>query len=321
MGYKERPHGPLADLATRQHGVVSIRQLARLGYSRSSVSKATTAGRLHRLHRGVYAVGHIDLSWQSHCLAAVLACAPALASHTSAAWLWGVLRSRPGTLHVTTATRRHPKPYAQLHHACLADDDCALMDGIPVTSLPRTLLDLAAMLPADRLRRAIERSEELRLFDLEPVDSLLARVGGHPGAGRLCRALALYRPLPFNRSGLERRFLELVEKAGLPTPSTGFNEEGYELDAYWQKERFAVELDVYETHGTREAFESDRLRQENLKLSGIEMIRVTGPRLDREPEEVIERVAVLLERRRRELRLTGGARSGLDQASGQRALD
>lgn len=321
MGYKERPQGPLADLATRQHGVVSVRQLAGLGYSRSSVSKATTAGRLHRLHRGVYAVGHMDLSWQSHCLAAVLACAPALASHTSAAWLWGVLRNRPGAFHVTTKTRRHPKPYVQLHHGRLMDEDRAVRDGIPVTSLARTLLDLAAMLPARRLRRAIERSEELRLFDLGPVDSLLARAGGHPGAGRLRRALALYRPSPFTRSGLERRFLELVCEAGLPTPSTSFNELGYELDVYWQAERFAVELDIYETHGSREAFESDRLRQENLKLGGIEMIRVTGPRLDGEPDEVIERVAVLLKRRRREFRLSVAAGLGLDEASGERAAN
>ncbi len=97
-----------------------------------------------------------------------------------------------------------------------------------------------------------------------------------------------------------------------------FNQGGYELDAYWQEERFAVELDVYETHGTREAFERDRLRQEDLKLIGIEMIRVTGARLDREPQEVIERVATLVGRRRREL---GAARSGLDEASGERAAD
>lgn len=112
-----------------------------------------------------------------------------------------------------------------------------------------------------------------------------------------------------------------MEKAGLPIPSTGFNEIGYELDVYWRAERFVVELDVYETHGSREAFESDRLRQENLKLGGIEMIRVTGPRLDGEPDELIERVALLLKRRRRELLLTGGAGSGLDEASGEGALD
>lgn len=177
------------------------------------------------------------------------------------------------------------------------------------------------MLPANRLRRVIERSEELRLLDLGPIDSLLARAGGHPGAGRLRRALALYRPPPFTRSGLERRFLGLVGDAHLPVPSTGFNELGRELDVYWQAERFAVELDVYETHGTREAFESDRLRQENLRLGGIEMIRVTGPRLDREPDEVIERVAGLLERRLRELRLGGSAGSGLDKAAGESTPD
>jgi Transcriptional regulator, AbiEi antitoxin len=321
MGYKGRPQGPLANLATRQHGVVSVRQLAGLGYSRSSVSKATTAGRLHRVHRGVYAVGHTNLSPQGHYLAAVLACAPgALISHVSAAWLWGLLRQRPSVIHVTAPTRRRGKSPLSIHHARLVDEDRSFLDGIPVTSLPRTLLDLAAMLPAHRLRRSIERSEELGLFDLRPVDSLLARAGGHPGVGRLRRALAIYRPLPFTRSGLERRFLELVGEAGLPTPSTGFNELGYELDVYWREERFAVELDVYETHGSREAFESDRLRQENLKLGGIEMIRVTGPRLDSEPAEVIERVAVLLGRRRRELH-PAGAGSGLDEAPGEGALD
>jgi Transcriptional regulator, AbiEi antitoxin len=312
MGYKKRPHVPLADLAARQHGVVSVRQLAKLGYSRNSVSKAATAGRLHRLHRGVYAVGHRDLSWHGRCLAAVLACSPAVASHTSAAWIWGLLRARPGAFHATTPTRRHAKPYVWLHHARLADDDLAVSQGIPVTALPRTLLDLAAMFPADRLQRAVERSEELRLFDLRAVDALLARAGGHRGAGRLRDALSLYRPPPFTRSGLERRFLELVRNAGLPIPSTGYNIRGYELDTYWERERFAVELDVYETHGSRQAFESDRIRQEDLKLDGIEMIRVTGRRVDREPEKVIERVADLLERRRRELRIGGGRGSGLD---------
>jgi hypothetical protein len=262
----------------------------------------------------------MDLSWHSRCLAAVLASAPAVASHTSAAWIWGLLRSRPGAFHITTPTRRHAKPFARLHHAVLLGEDRELRVGVPITALPRTLLDLAAMLRADRLRRAIERSEELRLFDLRAVDALLVRAGGHPGAGRLRHALVLYRPPPFTRSGLERRFLELVREAGLPLPAMNFNEEGYELDAYWRRERFAVELDVYETHGSREAFESDRVRQENLKLSGVEMIRVTGRRVDREPEEVVERVALLLGRRRQELHLESGG-SGLDEAAGERAAD
>lgn len=180
-----------------------------------------------------------------------------------------------------------------------------MIDRIPVTAVPRTALDLAATLGPVSLQRLLERAEELRLFDLRHFDDLLVRTTGHAGAGRLRRALDLYRPAPFSRSGLERRFLELAAEAGLPRPATGFGEEGYELDVYWPEVRFAVELDVYETHGSHRAFESDRLRQENLKLAGIEMIRVTGHRIDREPRQVVERVARLLEQRREQLRTQG----------------
>ena len=140
------------------------------------------------------------------------------------------------------------------------------------------------------------------MFDLRAMDALLRRAGSHLGIGALRRALAIYRDEPaFTRSGLERCFLDLVKGAGLPLPAMNFSVGEYELDAYWQRERFAAELDVYETHGTRAAFERDRLRQEELKLRGIEMIRITGPRLEREPRQVIERIAVLLRQRRNQL--------------------
>ncbi len=294
-------HGPLAELATQQHGVVSISQLiGPLGYSRSAVTRAATSGRLHRLYRGVYAVGHTDLSLRGRCFAAVLACGSgALLSHHSAAWLWGVARWSPIPLSVTAPSRRAPRSPIRLHHArALAVQDRDLIERVPVTSVPRTALDLAATLRPGSLLRLLERAEELRLFDLNHFDDLLSRTGGHAGTGRLRRALGLYRPAPFTRSGLERRFLELIAEAGLPRPATGFGEEGYELDVYWPEARFAVELDTYETHGSHQAFESDRLRQETLLLAGIEMIRVTGHRLDCEPQQVVERVARLLTQRR-----------------------
>lgn len=303
VGDKKRTHRPLAELAGQQHGVVSIRQLEGLGYSRNAAARAARSGRLHRLHRGVYAVGHTSLTWHGHCLAAVLACAPnALASHASAAWLWGLMPTRPGAFHVTAPTRRHAKVGIHLHYARLADEDRAECDGIAVTAVPRTLLDFAATVSPSRLDRAVERSEERGSFDLHALDALLDRASRHPGAGRLRRALAIYRDEPaFLRSRLERRFLDLVRTSDLPVPSMNFHEGEYQLDAYWQAERFAVELDVYETHGSRAAFERDRLRQENLKLWGIEMIRITGPRLAREPSKVIERLGLLLEQRRRQL--------------------
>jgi hypothetical protein len=235
-------------------------------------------------------------------MAAVLAARPAVASHLSAGWLWGLLRNRPGTIHVTAPSPRRAKRGFVVHSADLLARDRMELEDIPVTSLARTQLDLAAMLSMSRLERTLERSEELRRFDLVALEDLLDRAGHHPGVGKLRRALDIYREDPaFKRSKLEGRFLGLANRAGLPAPSMNFNVAGYELDVYWEPERFVVELDVYETHGSHAAFERDRLRQEDLKLKGVEMIRVTGTRLDREPQGVIERVAAHLEQRRREL--------------------
>ena len=148
------------------------------------------------------------------------------------------------------------------------------------------------------LEKMVERSEELGLFDLRAVEELLSRTVGHHGHKRLREAIALYAPSSFTRSGLERRWLELVLAAGLPQPRMNYVEQGFELDCYWPEYLFAVELDVFETHGTRAAFERDRKRQEDLLLAGIVMTRVTGPRLKREPDEVVRRVARLLAQRR-----------------------
>lgn len=167
-----------------------------------------------------------------------------------------------------------------------------------MTALPRTLLDLASSVRFDWLERMVERAEERGWFDLRAVEDLLARTVGHHGHKRLRRAIALYQPSSFTRSSLERRFLKLVIEAGLPQPHTNYFEQGFELDCYWPEFRFAVELDVFETHGTRAAFERDRKRQEDLLLVGIAMTRVTGPRLEREPDQVIRRIARLLEQRR-----------------------
>lgn len=331
----QRSHLPLAELAARQHGVVSSPQLRSLGYSKHAVARAASAGRLHRVHRGVYAVGHARLTWHGRCLAAVLAAEPAVASHETAGWLWDLLRTRPG-LHVTAPTRRraragtHPpsrgarsggdasprgaRPGGDfapsrksleytVHFSRLRGEDLDRREEIPVTSLARTLLDLAATVPAYRLERAIERAEELGHFDLAPAEELLARAGGHAGRGALLRALDLYRDDPaLLRSGAERRFRELVRAAGLPAPAMNFNVAGFEVDAYWPSHRFGVEIDAFQTHGSRAAFERDRRRQEDLKLAGVEMTRVTGTRMKREPKAVADRLAALLEQRCRQLR-------------------
>jgi len=290
----------LAEVAGRQHGVVSIRQLETLGFSRDAVVRATRAGLLHRLHTGVYAVGHTNLTQQGRCLAAVLACGPnAVLSHYSAAWVWGIHRGHPAPYEVTTPIpRRRKPPRVVVHYARhLAPVDRALQENIPVTSVPRVLLDLAAQDRYGRTRRFMERAEELGLLDVRAVHELLDRTKGHHGWGRLRRAAAFYAPPPFTRSGFERRFYEAVLAAGMPRPSMNFNLAGYELDAYWPDHRFAVELDTFGTHGTREAFRRDRLRQEDLLLEGVAMTRVTDDRFDREPDAVLSRLRRLLAER------------------------
>jgi very-short-patch-repair endonuclease len=302
MSVKRRtPDGhALAELARRQHGVVSRRQLLELGHARATISVWEKDGKLHRIHRGVYAVGHEGLSWQGRLQAAVLANEPAVASHITAAWIWGLLRTRPGTFHLTAPTRRHRKEKVVVHFARLETDDVTTVDGIPVTSPGRTVLDLAPNKSRRDLGRFLRSLDDDELLDRRRVEALLSRTAGHPGNAKLTAALRAYKPETATlRSDLEKRFRRLVLRAGLPTPQTNVVVEGYELDAYWEAEGFAVELDVYATHGSPTSFEADREREDELLLAGIELIRVTDVRLDREPRETVARVAAHLARRRR----------------------
>jgi very-short-patch-repair endonuclease len=287
-------------------------QLLELGYAANTVLEWAQVGRLHRLHQGVYAVGHRRLSWHSRCWAAVLGAEanevdevvwPAVASHGSAAYLWGIYRYAPERIDVTAPIRRRAKREFVVHFSSiLAPEDRGEREGVPVTSVPRLLMDLAIRSRPRQLDRLLERTEELGLFDLHALQDVLDRAGGHRGRGRLRRALALYQPDPsFTRSRFEKEFRQRVRRAGISAPSMNFNAHGYELDAYWPDLRFAVELDLFETHGSRAAFERDRLRQEELKLLGIESIRITRPRLQREPGAVLRNLATLLERRHAEL--------------------
>ena len=304
MRKEVRSHHALARLAEENHGIVTARQLRGLGYSRAAVARATAAGRLHRVHRGVYAVGRRDLTPHGRCLAAVAACRPgAVLSHASAAWLWGMLAPCPPVPEVTVPRHGHRRERIRVHHAAtLAPEERAATEGIPVTSVPRTLLDLAATGGRRRLGGAVERCERLGLLDLPALDALLRRRRGQRGAPALRDALEIYRDPVFSRARSERLFLDLVMRAGLPRPAINHFVAGYEVDAYWEAERFAVEIDGWAWHRDRASFERDPVKIERLKLSGIEAIRITARRIERSPREVARTLASLLARRRAELR-------------------
>jgi very-short-patch-repair endonuclease len=302
-----RSHEELERLAAAQFGVVTFAQLRELGFSKGAISRSTEARRLLRIHRGVYAVGHRALSAHGRALAAVLACGDgALLSHRSAAWLHGLQSWAPREPEVTVANSGHRRARIRLHRTgLLTPADACERERLPTTSLARTMLDIAAEETPRRVRNAVERAERLGLLDLDSIDSQLARRPGVRGAGCLRRELEIYRDPIFSRARSERLFRALVKRAGLPMPAINTFVAGHEIDAYWEQARFAVEVEGWEAHRTRAAFENDHLRQENLKLAGIDSVRITARRIEREPAKVGQRLAILLAQRQSATELLG----------------
>jgi very-short-patch-repair endonuclease len=271
-----------------------------LGYTEEMIDHDLETGRLQAWHRSVFAVGHQGLSTHGLCMAAVLFREQgALISYQSAVWLWGLEKKLEIPVNVSVRWRGHSQGAIGLHHCpALRDEDFVRTEGLPVTSVPRTLLDYASTAKRYKLELALDRADRLDLLDPAAVDRILDEVRGHQGRPPLAKALTIYRENGFTRSGGERKLLALLADAGVSRPAVNNFIEGYELDFYWERERFAVELDSWEHHRSRRSFEEDRKRQESLAMAGIETIRITGTRLKHEPREVAERIARHLDRRR-----------------------
>jgi very-short-patch-repair endonuclease len=234
-------------------------------------------------------------------MAAVLFRGPGtLVSYQSAVWLWGLERTLEIPVNVSVRWRGHSHDAIGLHHCpALRGEDAATTEHLPVTALPRTLLDYASVATTQRLERAIDRASRLDLLDPAAVSLITEEVRGHQGRRPLQRAMAIYHEKGFTRSGGEKRMLAALADAGVRRPLVNNFIEGYELDFYWEQERFGVELDSWEHHRSRRSFETDPERQEKLAMAGIEVIRITGTRLKREPRTVARRIGDHLERRRR----------------------
>jgi hypothetical protein len=172
--------------------------------------------------------------------------------------------------------------------------DLAVRDGIPVTSVARTLLDLAEIMDRRGLERMFEEAERTRLLDLRAVEQACARGHGRRGLKPILSHLRTLGPAPETRSELERRFVALCRELALPLPEVNALVAGFEVDAVWNDRGLVVELDGYEYHGTRLAFERDRARDAALQVAGYRVVRVTYRRLAEEPEKVAETVRGLL---------------------------
>ena len=286
----------MSELAERQWGVVARRQLAALGVSRHTADHWLRAGRLHRVHHGVYALGHTALRAEGRRLAAVLACGPgAVLSHRSAAAHWGLLRTDQTRIDVTAPRGRHGAPGIRLHRTRSLDaEDIAHHEGIPITTVHRTLLDVAAMARGGELERAVAQAERLRLYDHREIQAVLERANGHGGVGVLRHATS--REPKWTRNEWEAAFLKLLREAGMPEPQTNeaFHapDHGHcEPDYHWPEHRVIVELDGFETHGTRAAFRADRAKDAALTAAGYRVLRFTR---DDDPALAIKRLRKLL---------------------------
>ena len=287
----------IAELADRQHRVVALWQLVQLGFDTGAIEGRVERGRLYRVHQGVYAVGHRKLEWRGILMAAVLACGPrAVLSHRSAARLWGIRPDSRRDVDVTVPSRgAHRRKGIQPHSVRKLDPrDVTVIDGIPVASLARTLLDLAEVAPKDHVVRAITEAERRWIIDLKDLEDTMARSPGRRGRKPLREILADAVIEPHTREELEARFLELCREAGLPKPKVNVLVEGKLVDAVWPEQKLIVELDGWAFHRQRKAFEDDRERDVTLLLAGYRVVRITWRQLTRNPDTVIARLRALL---------------------------
>ncbi|MGI8804124.1 MAG: type IV toxin-antitoxin system AbiEi family antitoxin domain-containing protein [Thermoleophilaceae bacterium] len=303
LGYRRkaqpRRNPAIATFAGRQYGVVSYRQLLALGLGPAAIQRWVEDGRLHRVHRGVYAVGHTAVMPRGRWYAAVLACGPeALLSHRSAAALWELRADASGGADVSVpGASRRSRSGIRLHRTRSIDArDRAIRYGIPVTSVARTLLDLAVTVAPREFERAFEEADRRGRVSVATVERLLERSPGHHGAGPLAALVAEDRAAAaFTRSELEACFLTLCRDAGLPRPLVNVRVAGYEVDAVWPQERLVVELDGYAFHRTRRAFERDRAKDAVLQRAGYRVVRVTYRMLAKDPAAVAATVWSVLQ--------------------------
>lgn len=248
------------------------------------------SGHLHPVHRGVYAVGHVKVTQRGVWMAAVLAGGPgAVLSHRDAGALWGLGPSW-SPVHVTTPKDRR-RPGLKIHHAHLAEDERTVRDGIPVTTVARTLLDLAAVLRPDQLERALREAEVQQYADATPVGALLERHRGRPGTANL-RAVLPRAGDGRTQSDLEEMFLRFVDDHGLPRPKLNRFVAGKHRDCVYEQQRLVVELDGWWSHG-KARFHDDRERDRALLVAGYATVRVTFDHLERDPRGLLDDLRAL----------------------------
>jgi very-short-patch-repair endonuclease len=288
--------------AAKQHGVVLRRQLLDVGFTPSAIKHRISRGDLHPMWRGVYAVGRPEVDKYGRWMAATLICGPAaLLSHESAAELWQLRRTRAGPIHVSAPlSANHRREGIALHRrTALAAHDFTRRLGIPVTSPLCTLVDLADRLPRDPLEAAVIEADKRGLVDPDQLRRALDAIRPRPGLG-LLRAVLDRETLALTDSELERRFLPLVRRAGLPPPLTQQTVNGFRVDFHWPQLGLIVETDGLTYHRTPTQQARDRVRDQAHTAAGLTTLRFTHAQVAYQAgrvESVLRTVAQRLRKR------------------------
>jgi very-short-patch-repair endonuclease len=287
------PEAVVLARAAAQHGVISSSQLAEAGLSAGWIQHRLKRGWLRRLHRGVYLIGPLEAEYSRAMAATLAAGSGALLSHYPAAVLWGLRPPRQGPMHVTIADGdRRSRAGIRIHRSILHPHDATRRHGIPVTSAARTLLDLAATATARETDRAANEAHVLDLVSTRSLNEQFSRYPWHRGTAALKEA---HRTEPqLTRSEAERRMLDLIRKAGLPTPEVNVQLHGYEVDFLWREQRLVLEVDGYAFHSSRRSFELDRRRDQVMAAAGFRVTRATWRQTEDEAIGVAARLAVAL---------------------------
>lgn len=284
----------IAELAKRQHGLVARRQLLALGMSGRAIDGRVGREQLHQIFRGVFVYGSRRISRKGQWMAAVLAAGEGAAlSHRSAARLWRLLPPATEVIDVICPPDRIVRRKGIVNHSFqLRGDELLVHDAIPVTSPFRTIFDLAAVAEMRELERAFHEAEAREVTDRVSLPVLLERYPGRRGAKNLRALLDAGQPVGITRNDFEEAFVALVDRYALRRPRMNaplaIRGRFFEIDALWERERVAVELDSRTIHDTRKKFESDRLRDRILIAEGWRTMRVTWRQLQDEPEEIVD---------------------------------
>ena len=280
-------------IATKQHGVVARSQLLSAGVSRHVIRRCAGKGSLLRVHRGVYRVGHRAPSIEARNMAAVLACGEgAVVCGRAAAFLWRLVKGGPPAPEIAATTERRVPGLAVHRWFHIDPGDRARVRGIPLTSVARTLVDLAAALPLPALARACHEAGVLYDTTPEQVEAALERRSNAPGAGKLRRVI--HGDVNVTLSALERAFLRLLRRQGLPIPVTNQIAGSRRVDCRWPAARLTVELDGYRYHRSRHAWEQDRRRERESRARGDEFRRYTWGDVVEDPTIMLAELQQLL---------------------------